>query len=70
VKIDGKYGFIDKTGKVAIQPKYDTAGSFRDGLAGITIGNEEGYIDKEGKIIWKSPPYAPWQYGKPDDKDK
>jgi hypothetical protein len=33
LKIEGRYGFIDKTGRVAIEPRYESAAEFRDGLA-------------------------------------
>jgi|GEM_PF-6907063 len=61
---DWKYGFIDKTGKFAIEPIYDAAifnssydyKSFADGLAPVAIENsngelEYGYIDKTGKTV-------------------
>ncbi len=33
VKVAGKWGYIDKTGKVVIQPQFDEADSFSEGLA-------------------------------------
>jgi hypothetical protein len=33
VKIDGKWGYIDKTGKLVIQPQFDEADAFSEGLA-------------------------------------
>lgn len=57
VEMDGKYGYIDKTGKIVIAPKFDYASDFREGLAGIRVGNPEtglfGYIDTSGKIVIK-----------------
>ena len=51
---DGKYGFIDKNGKVVIEPKYDEATDFIDGVAFVAkIKNNEDVdrikIDKSGK---------------------
>lgn len=51
---DGKYGFIDKNGKVVIEPKYDDATDFIDGVAFVAkIKNKEDVdyikIDKSGK---------------------
>ena len=48
-----KYGYIDKTGKIVIEPQFDAAESFSDGLAAVKINNKWGYIDKNGKIIIK-----------------
>lgn len=49
VKLNGKYGFIDKTGKEVISLKYDDASSFSKGLAEVCLDNRYTYIDKEGK---------------------
>jgi hypothetical protein len=59
VKQDGKYGFIDKTGKIIINPQFNNARSFSEGLASVCIGGNGflcqggnwGFIDKTGKII-------------------
>ena len=48
----GKDGFIDKTGKYVINPQFDIAFDFSEGLAGIWIGGKRGYIDKTGKIVY------------------
>jgi hypothetical protein len=49
--------YIDKTGKIVIQPKFDAAEDFSSGLAQVRIGDWEtgkyGYIDKTGKYVWK-----------------
>jgi len=49
-----KTGFIDKTGKFVIEPKFDNAGPFSEGLARATIteGGEEklGFIDHSGIV--------------------
>lgn len=52
VKIDDKYGYIDRTGKIVIEPKYDEAEQFSDGLALIlNENNRYGYIDKTGRVV-------------------
>ncbi len=50
---DGKWGFIDKTGKIVIKPKFDNAKLFSEGLAAILIVDKWGYIDRMGKIVFK-----------------
>ena len=52
VEINDKYGYIDKTGKMVIEPQFRSATEFSDGLA--LISNEKGqygYIDKTGTIV-------------------
>ncbi len=58
VKLDGKWGFIDKTGKEVVPCKYDTdiisyEKTFSEGLAAMVTGkypnNKWGFIDTTGK---------------------
>jgi hypothetical protein len=49
VTVNGKWGFIDKTGKVVILLMYDFAGIFAEGLACVELDGEYGFIDKAGK---------------------
>lgn len=49
--IDGKYGFVDQSGKLRIANRYETVGSFTEGLAPVKIGNLWGYIDPTDKIV-------------------
>lgn len=47
-----KWGFIDKEGKVKINPQFSSAHNFSNGKCAVS--NKEGkwgYIDKEGKIV-------------------
>ncbi len=50
-----KDGFIDKTGKFVIEPKFDKAGTFSEGLARVAIvedGEEKlGFIDHSGQFV-------------------
>jgi hypothetical protein len=47
----GKQGYIDKTGSIAIEPIYDSAGKFSEGLAAVHIGDRCGYIDKSARMV-------------------
>jgi WG containing repeat len=38
VIIGGKTGYIDETGKLIINPQYDSAGNFSEGLAVVCVG--------------------------------
>ena len=49
---NGKWGFIDKTGKIIINPQFDEVDFFSEGLCAVKIGNKWGYIDKKGKYAW------------------
>ena len=52
--LDGKWGYIDKTGAVVIQPRFASADRFSEGLAFVTHGIDNstgGYIDKTGAYV-------------------
>lgn len=56
---DGKYGFIDKTGKVIIKPQLDLAHEFSEGLSCVCVGpgcsgggkRKYGFIDTTGQYV-------------------
>jgi hypothetical protein len=50
-RIPGKFGFIDKTGKMIIPPQYDSVGYFYDGKCSVTYQDRSWIIDKTGKPI-------------------
>lgn len=52
VEKNGKWGFIDSSGKVVIEPQYEAARSFSNGLAGIKDGEFWSFInEKNEKVI-------------------
>src|ERR1051325_8349680 len=50
----GKYGFIDKTGKVVINPQFDFAQNFSEDMAVVKVGGNSCFIDKSGKTLFIS----------------
>jgi hypothetical protein len=49
---DGKWGFIDKKGKVAIDPSYHFAEEFADGMAVVRNDSDlHGAINKNGELV-------------------
>ena len=51
VKLNGKYGFMDKTGKEICPIKYDYAYCFCEGLAAVELNGKFGVINSQGKEI-------------------
>jgi len=45
------YGYIDRTGRVVIQPLYDETYGFSEGLGRVVVNGKWGFIDKAGKMI-------------------
>ena len=50
-KLSLRYGFIDKTGRVVIEPTFNWAEPFMEGLAAVKIGKRWGFIDPAGKLV-------------------
>lgn len=51
VEVDGKSGYIDKTGAMAITPQFDAAYNLKHGVALVSSDDHWGFIDKTGKVI-------------------
>ena len=51
VKLNGKYGYINKNGKEVTQLKYDREFHFSEGLAAVKLNGKYGYINKNGKEV-------------------
>ena len=45
-----RYGYISRRGKWVIQPTFDAAYSFSEGLAPVKIDGKWGYVDKTGRL--------------------
>lgn len=51
VRINDRWGYVDKTGTVVIKPRFDWAELFSDGLARVRDGGLFGYIDHSGDYV-------------------
>jgi hypothetical protein len=47
----GKWGYVDKTGKVVIEPAYGIACDFTHGLAAVEQNGVCGFINKKGETV-------------------
>lgn len=59
VQSNGRFGYIDRMGKIIVEPTLMNASAFSDGLASVTDdGYRHGYIDTQGNY-----PFEPvWRY--------
>jgi len=48
---NGKWGFVDKYFQFVIEPQFDWAYDFSEGLAEVTINHKSGFIDTSGKVV-------------------
>ncbi len=57
VRVDGFWGYLDKSGNLAIRAVFNSARDFRDDLAWVmTNEGDTGYINAKGEFVWKSAP--------------
>jgi hypothetical protein len=51
VKRDGKWGYVNKAGEIAIECKFDQVGPFRQGKANALLGGRDVVIDRRGVVV-------------------
>jgi len=69
---NGKWGYVDNQGQVAIEPQFDSAHDFSEGLAAVSNSTdgaqESGYIQSDGKWAFRMPDsdwaFAPFSGGR------
>jgi hypothetical protein len=55
-----QWGFIDKTGRMVIAPRFSYVfNGFHKGLARVTLGRRDCYIDTSGAVVWQSEELLP-----------
>lgn len=55
---EGRWGYIDASGKVVVAPRFTRAADFSEGLAAVFDGKTFGYVDPSGTMVLV-PPYPP-----------
>ncbi len=53
---DGKYGYINAKGKFVIEPRFEYAAQFSEGLAAVGMNGKRCYINQYGKIVIETQP--------------
>jgi hypothetical protein len=48
--VDDKYGYINRSRQIVIQPQFHPAGAFHDGKARVVAVTQFGFVDKSGKF--------------------
>lgn len=61
IKVKGKWGYINKLGKLVIKPTFDRADNFSSGLAPACIDRKWGFIDKKGNWTIKPTYDSVWE---------
>ena len=50
ISVHGKFGYVDATGRIAIEPRFNDANNFSEHLAAVKIGNQWGFIAESGEF--------------------
>lgn len=51
VELNNRWGFVDKEGEIKIEPCYEDARSFSNGLAAVKYAGKWGFIDIDGNMV-------------------
>ena len=51
LQLGDPWDYIDRTGKMVINPQFDWAYGFTDGLAKVTIGGKYFKINRAGQVL-------------------
>ncbi len=59
-----KWGYIDTTGKLVIEPKYWQVGPFSEGLAWVEVekGGKRGFVNRKGELVIKPRFDTAWDF--------
>lgn len=47
----GRFGFVDRNGRLAVRARYGQVREFSDGLAPVRVNDQWGYIDRDGRLV-------------------
>lgn len=51
MKKNGRYGFVDKNGRLRIANRYDSIGEFHEGLAAVKLIGKWGFVDVNDHVV-------------------
>ncbi|MHB1391610.1 MAG: WG repeat-containing protein [Clostridia bacterium] len=51
ISLNRKYGYMDRSGKVVVEPQYEGTYTFYEGLSAVKKDNKWGLIDKSGILL-------------------
>ncbi len=51
VNLNNKWGYINKRGKIVIDPEYDFAAEFHNGLGRVMRNGLYGFVNSKGKLV-------------------
>lgn len=60
------WGYLNTKGKIAVQPRFQWAGTFANGMAPVVLNDKCGHIDRSGRLADQAPSALPRRKGEQD----
>ncbi|MFL5262622.1 MAG: WG repeat-containing protein [Anaeromyxobacteraceae bacterium] len=51
VRQGGKWGYVDRAGRVVVAPRFEAAARFSEGLAAVVLEGKHCYVDVTGRVV-------------------
>lgn len=51
VRIDGAWGYVDASGRLAVEPRFERAEGFHENRAAVRVNGRWGYVDTTGAVV-------------------
>ena len=51
IEQNGKWGYIDRSGRVVVPTRFDVANDFSEGLGAVLVDGKWGFVDERGKLV-------------------
>ena len=61
-ELDGKWGFVNRYGHLVIEPQYEAAWDFTEGLARVQVNGLRGFVDRTGKMVIEPKYHVAWAF--------
>jgi len=52
IRVDGLWGYMNRAGDIVIEPRFQEAYTFTNGVAGVRAGRVLTFVDTTGRLLF------------------